>query len=216
MGRQKKNKPRPPRPAFRIRDALHEDIPGICEAMPHAFGLVGGGVWRDPAYVAGGLASCAAGLSGRQKVKVVRAGSEVVGCSFSGLALAPGGRTAYSEIGIIHGIAVRPESRRRGAASALLGACEAYLVREGARVMIAEVRPGAVEFFAARGYEAATGPALIVPCSTGTYVHHQTVVATVLMWRSCRSGDGVVPEVTTQGTLLTGGGGATDTKGTRA
>jgi ribosomal protein S18 acetylase RimI-like enzyme len=202
MGRQK-NEPR--ESTLRVRDALHEDIPGICATMPEAFGLVGGFEWQDPDYIAEGLASCAA-LSGRQKIKValLGSGSQVVGSSFSGRALAPDGQTAHPEIGVIHGIAVRPESRRTGAASALLTECEAYLVEEGARVMVAEVRPGAVAFFGARGYEAATGPALAVPSSAGTYVHRQSVHSTVLMWKACRSEATVIPEVTEQGTVLAG------------
>lgn len=199
------NKPRrAPSGSLTVRDALHEDIPGICATMPDAYGFMGGAVWRDPAYVAAGLASCAKGLSGREKLKVALLGSTVVGSSFSRLALAPDGATAHTQIGIIHGIAVRPENRRHGAATALLAECEEYLHREGARVMIAEVRPHAVAFFSAHGYEPAAGPALVIPSSAGTYVHPQSAYSTTLMWKSCRAEDAVVAQATAQGTELAG------------
>lgn len=204
MGRQKKNKPRrAPSGPLAVRDALHEDIPGICATMPDAYGLMGGAAWRDPGYVAAGLASCAKGLSGREKLKVALLGSTVVGSSFSRLALAPDGATAHTEIGIIHGIAVRPENRRQGAATALLAECEEYLRREGARVVIAEVRPGAVAFFSAHGYETAPGPALLIPATAGNYVHPQSVPSTTLMWKNQSAGT-VVPQSTARGTVLTG------------
>lgn len=187
-----------------VRDALHEDIPGICATMPAAYGLMGGAVWQDPDYVAAGLASCAQGLSGREKIKVALMSETVVGSSFSRLALAPDGATAHTEIGVIHGIAVRPDSRRHGAATALLTACEDDLSQEGARVMIAEVRPRAIAFFSAHGYEPAAGPALAIPSSAGTYVHPQTVYSTTMMWKSCRAEDALVAEATAQGTALTG------------
>ncbi|MER0476805.1 GNAT family N-acetyltransferase [Streptomyces sp. Edi2] len=204
MGRQKKNKPRRPAAggSFLVRDALHEDIPGICAVMPEAFGLMGGAPWTDPAYVAEGLEVCAAGLSGRQKVKVALEGSGVVGCSFSGLALAGDGQTAHTQLGIIHGIAVRPDRRRHGAASALLTTCEDYLGDEGARVMIAEVRPRAVGFFAARGYATASGPALLIPAPAGTYVHQQSTPTTALMWKSRSAA--VAPQPSGHGTTLVG------------
>ncbi|MET9779349.1 GNAT family N-acetyltransferase, partial [Streptomyces sp. NPDC006367] len=151
MGRQKQNKPR--RPAggsFLVRDALDVDIPGLCAVMPEAFGFMGGAPWAGPGYIAQGLESCAAGLSGRQRIKVALEDSLVAGGSYSGLALADDGQTAHTQLGVIHGIAVRPDRRRRGAASALLTACEDYLGDEGARVMLAEVRPRSVGFFAAR------------------------------------------------------------------
>ncbi|MGW0672584.1 N-acetyltransferase family protein [Streptomyces sp. NPDC002746] len=170
--------------AFQVRDALDADIPGICAVMPEAFGFMGGAAWMDPGYVAQGLESCAAGLSGRQKIKVALEGSEVVGCSYSGLALAADGQTAHTQLGVVHGIAVRPDRRRHGAASALLTACEDYLGGEGERIMIAEVRPGSIGFFAARGYATAPGPALLIPTSTGRYVHQQTTPTTTLMWKS--------------------------------
>nr|WP_228873940.1 GNAT family N-acetyltransferase [Streptomyces halstedii] len=107
-----------------------------------------------------------------------------VGGSYSGLALAGDGQTAHTQLGVIHGIAVRPDRRCRGAATALLTACEDYLAEEGARVMLAEVRPRSVEFFAARGYETVPGPALVIPTTAGTYVHGQTTPTTTLMWRS--------------------------------
>jgi GNAT superfamily N-acetyltransferase len=173
--------------------------------MPAAYGLMGGTTWRDPDFVAAGLASCAKGLSGREKIKVALLGSTVVGTSFSRLALASDGATAHTEIGIIHGIAVRPESRRQGAATALLAECEEYLHREGARVLIAEARPDAVAFFSAHGYEPAAGPALVIPSSAGTYVHLQTAYSTTLMWKSCRADAPVVAEeATAQGTALHG------------
>lgn len=187
-----------------VRDALHEDIPGICATMPAAYGLIGGAVWQDPEYVAAGLASCAKGLSARERIKVALMDSTVVGSSFSRLALSPDGATAYTEIGVIHGIAVQPDSRRQGAATALLAACEEYLSQEGARVMIAEVRPRARAFFSAHGYEPATGPALVIPSSAGTYVHPQSAYSTTLMWKSCRAEDAVVAEATAQGTALAG------------
>ncbi|MET8816136.1 GNAT family N-acetyltransferase [Streptomyces sp. NPDC004549] len=204
MGRQKKNKPRRPASGtVTVRDALQEDIPGICATMPYAYGLMGGAPWQDPDYVAAGLASCAKGLSGREKLKVALLGSTVVGSSFSRLALAPDMATAHTEIGLIHGIAVRPESRRQGAATALLTACEEDLGRAGARVMIAEVRPDAVAFFSAHGYAAAAGPALHVPTSAGTYIHPQSTYSTTLMWKSS-SGAEVTSERSEQGTLLAG------------
>jgi ribosomal protein S18 acetylase RimI-like enzyme len=178
------------------------DIPAICEVMPEAFGLLGGAPWQDPAYIAEGLEACAANLSARQKLKVAAEASRVVGCSFSGLALAPDGQTAHTQIGVIQGIAVRPDRRRRGAASALLAACEDYLGEEGARVTIAEVRPRAAAFFAARGYQTAPGPALLIPSLVGTYVHRQSTLATVLMWKS-RSAT-MTPSSVDQGTTLTG------------
>ncbi|MFI1189395.1 GNAT family N-acetyltransferase [Streptomyces californicus] len=205
MGRQKKNKPRRASLGpLTVRDALQEDIPGICATMPDAYGLMGGAPWRDPDYVAAGLASCAKGLSGREKIKVARLGEAVVGSSFSRLALAPDRATAHTEIGIIHGIAVRPENRRQGAAAALLAECEEYLCREGARVMIAEVRPDAVAFFSAHGYQTAPGPAFLIPSAAGTYVHPQSVPSTTLMWKSCRAEDAVVAQATAQGTALAG------------
>ncbi|MFJ5819364.1 GNAT family N-acetyltransferase [Streptomyces sp. NPDC093108] len=115
----------------------------------------------------------------------------------------PDGATAHTEFGLIHGIAVRPESRRQGVATALLTACEEYLDREGARVMIAEVRPDAVAFFSAHGYAAAAGPALHVPTSAGTYIHPQCTYSTTLMWKSS-PGAAVTPERSEQGTLLAG------------
>ncbi|MFE7485163.1 GNAT family N-acetyltransferase [Streptomyces sp. NPDC057552] len=185
MGRQKQNKPRrPARGAFLVRDALDADIPGLCAVMPDAFGLMGGAPWADPGYVAQGLESCAAGLSGRQRIKVAVEGSLVAGGSYSGLALAEDGQTAHTQLGVVHGIAVRPDHRLRGAASALLTACEDYLAEEGARVMLAEVRPRSVGFFAARGYATAPGPALVVPTTVGTYVLRQTTPTTTLMWKS--------------------------------
>lgn len=204
MGRQKKNKPRgvAPRP-LTVRDALQEDIPGICATMPDAYGFVGGAPWRDPGYVAAGLANCAMGLSGRERIKVARRGETIVGSSFSRLALAPDNATAHTEIGIIHGIAVRPENRRQGAAAALLAACEEYLRDEGACVMIAEARPGAVAFFSAHGYQAAPGPALLIPSAAGLYVHPQSVSTTTLMWKN-QSARPVVAEPTARGTALTG------------
>lgn len=183
-----------------VRDALQEDIPGICAVMPEAFGIYGA-AWTDPAYVAEGLESCAAGLSGRQKVKVARE-EEVVGCSFSGLALADDGQAAYTDLGVIHGIAVHPEWRRRGVAAALLAECEEYLRYEGVRVMLAEARPQAVGFFAACGYVAATGPALLIPTRVGHYVHQQTTASTALMWKSHSAP--VTPEPADHGTTLTG------------
>ncbi|MFE9620495.1 GNAT family N-acetyltransferase [Streptomyces sp. NPDC006384] len=185
MGRQKQNKPR--RPAggsFLVRDALDVDIPGLCAVMPEAFGFMGGAPWAGPGYIAQGLESCAAGLSGRQRIKVALEDSLVAGGSYSGLALADDGQTAHTQLGVIHGIAVRPDRRRRGAASALLTACEDYLGDEGARVMLAEVRPRSVGFFAARGYGTAPGPALRIPTAAGTYVHRQTTPTTTLMWKS--------------------------------
>ncbi|MGK5531527.1 GNAT family N-acetyltransferase [Streptomyces sp. URMC 129] len=197
------------RAVITVRDALHEDIPGICATMPLAFGLLGGAAWQDPAYIAGGLESCAAGLSAKQKIKVALAGMEVVGSSYSGLALAPDGQTAHREIGVVHGVAVRPENRRHGAASALLAACEKYLIEEGARVMIAEARPGAVPFFSARGYEAVAGMALIAPTPTGTYVLPRSTLSTALMWKKCFFADTVKPQASDRGTVLAGlGGGA--------
>lgn len=204
MERQENEPRRAPSGSLTVRDALHEDIPGICATMPDAYGLMGGAAWQDPAYVAAGLASCAKGLSGREKLKVALLGPAVVGSSFSRLALAPDGATAHTEIGIVHGIAVRPENRRHGAATALLAECEEYLHREGARVMIAEVRPHAVAFFSAHGYETAPGPALLIPSAAGTYVHPQSTPSTTLMWKSCRADDAVVPEATAHGTALVG------------
>ncbi|MER8120652.1 GNAT family N-acetyltransferase [Streptomyces sp. NPDC094031] len=87
-----------------------------------------------------------------------------------------------------NGIAVRPGRRRREAASALLIDCEDYLAEEGARVMLAEVRPRSVEFFAARGYATVPGPALVIPTTAGTYVHGQTTPTTTLMWKSVFGG----------------------------
>ncbi|MYS33399.1 ribosomal protein S18 acetylase RimI-like enzyme [Streptomyces sp. KhCrAH-43] len=204
MGRQKKNKPRRATPGpLTVRDALQEDIPGICATMPDAYGLMGGAPWRDPDYVAAGLASCAKGLSGREKIKVARLGETVVGSSFSRLALAPDGATAHTEIGIIHGIAVRPENRRQGAATALLAECEEYLRREGARVMITEARPGAVAFFSAHGFQAEPGPAFLIPSAAGMYVHPQSIPSTTLMWKN-QSARPVVAESAARGTALTG------------
>ncbi|MEU4077722.1 GNAT family N-acetyltransferase [Streptomyces venezuelae] len=199
MGRQKQNKPR--RPAggtFLVRDALDADIPGLCAVMPEAFGLMGGAAWADPDYVAQGLESCAAGLSGRQRIKVAVEGSRVAGGSYSGLALAEDGQTAHTQLGVIHGIAVRSDRRRRGAASALLTACEDYLAEEGARVMLAEVRPRSVGFFAARGYETVPGPALVIPTTAGTYAHRQSTPTTALMWKS------VSAAVRLEGTAMVG------------
>ena len=184
-----------------VRDAVQEDIPGICAVMPEAFGIYGA-AWADPAYVAEGLESCAAGLSGRQKVKVAREKELVVGCSFSGLALADDGQTAYTDLGVIHAIAVHPDRRRRGVAAALLATCEEYLRHDGARVMIAEVRPQAVAFFADRGYAAVAGPALLIPTRAGHYVHQQTTVTTALMWKS--HSIPVTPQPADHGTTLTG------------
>ncbi|MFJ2217960.1 GNAT family N-acetyltransferase [Streptomyces sp. NPDC101062] len=186
MEPQEQDKPHRPATgtAFHVRDALHEDIPGICAVMPEAFGFMGGTPWADPGYVAQGLESCAAGLSGRQKIKVALQGPSVVGCSYSGLVLADDRQTAHTQLGVIHGIAVRPDRRRHGAASALLTACEDYLGAEGASVMLAEVRPRSVGFFAARGYATAPGPALLIPTTVGTYVHQQTTPTTTLMWKS--------------------------------
>jgi ribosomal protein S18 acetylase RimI-like enzyme len=185
---------------YPVRDALQKDIPGICATLPAAFGLFGG-PWADPDYIADGLAACAANLSSRQRVKVALASSKVVGSSYSGLALAPDGVTAYTEVGVIHGIAVRPESRGRGAATALLAACEDDLRTEGARVIVAEVRPGAVGFFSACGYQSADGPALVIPTAVGTCVYPQSIFSTVLMWRTVR-GDVLVPQPTGKGTTL--------------
>ncbi|MEU5196100.1 GNAT family N-acetyltransferase [Streptomyces scabiei] len=187
-----------------VRDALHEDIPGICATMPDAYGLRGGPVWQDPDYVAAGLASCAKGLSGREKIKVALMNEAVVGASFSRLALGPDGATAHTEIGVVHGIAVRAESRRQGVATALLMACEEYLSQERARVLVAEVRPRAVAFFSTYGYVPASGQALVIPSSAGTYVHPQTVYSTTLMWKSCRAEGAVVAEATARGTALAG------------
>ncbi|MEY9842890.1 GNAT family N-acetyltransferase [Streptacidiphilus sp. EB103A] len=214
MGRQKPGKPGRSGPrgvggGLLVRDALQEDIPGVCATMPEAFGLMGGAPWTDPAYVAEGLAVCAAGLSGRQRVKVALLDATVVGCSYSGLALGPDGQTAHREIGLIHGVAVRPDSRRPGAASALLTACEEYLGREGARVMLLEARPGAVDFFRARGYQAAAGPAVIVRSSAGMFLYPQSVPSTTLMRKNCQAQDEVVPVATRQGTVLEGVGGQT-------
>ncbi|MEU7031878.1 GNAT family N-acetyltransferase [Streptomyces sp. NPDC046275] len=200
----KKNKPRRATPGpLTVRDALQEDIPGVCATMPDAYGLMGGAPRRDPDYVAAGLASCAKDLSGREKLKVARLGETVVGSSYSRLALAPDGTTAHTEIGIIHGIAVRPENRRQGAATALLAECEEYLRREGARVMIAEVRPDAVAFFSAHGYQTTPGPAFLIASAAGTYVHPQSVPSTTLMWKN-QSARPVVAEATARGTALTG------------
>ncbi|MFK0143281.1 GNAT family N-acetyltransferase [Streptomyces murinus] len=101
--------------------------------MPDAFGLLGGAPWADPGYVAQGLEPCAAGLSGRQRIKAAVEDSNVVGGSYSGLALADDGQTAHTQLGVIHGIAVRPDRRRRGAATALRTTCEDYLAEEGSR-----------------------------------------------------------------------------------
>lgn len=124
--------------------------------------------------------------------------SNVVGGSYSGLALAEDGQTAHTQLGVIHGIAVRPDRRRRGAATALLTTCEDYLAEEGARVMLAEVRPRSVGFFAARGYETVPGPVLVIPSTAGTYVHQQTTATTTLMWKS------VAGAVSLDGTALVG------------
>ncbi|MFF9786260.1 GNAT family N-acetyltransferase [Streptomyces nigrescens] len=117
--------------------------------------------------------------------------------------MAPDGATAHTEIGIIHGIAVRPENRRKGAATALLAECEEYLRREGARIMIAEVRPDAVAFFSVHGYETAPGLAFLIPSAAGTYVHPQSVPSTTLMWKN-QSARPVTAEQAARGTALTG------------
>ncbi|MFJ5817376.1 hypothetical protein ACIQGT_26280 [Streptomyces sp. NPDC093108] len=68
--------------------------------------------------------------------------------------------------------------------------------------MIAEVRPGAVGFFAAHGYETAAGPALCIPTPVDAYVYWQSTPATTLMWKSRSAA--VVPETTGHGTILAG------------
>jgi len=105
----------------------------------------------------------------------------------------------------------KPDNRCRGASAARLTACEEYLGREGARVILVillEARPRAVDFFRARGYQVAAGPAVIVRSSVGMFTYPQSIHSTTMMWKNCQA-DEVVPVPTQQGTVLEGVGGRT-------
>lgn len=177
-----------PEPAspYTVRDAVNDDIHRISAIMPDAFGLLGGRPWLDRAYVAEGIASCAANLSAKQRLKVALDGGLVVGCSFHGLAInATDAGRAHTEIGVIHGIAVDRSRRRCGVGTALLDASERELRAEGARLMVAEVRPKAERFFANHRYAgSAHTPALVVASSSGPYTMVRSTMVTVLMWRN--------------------------------
>ena len=169
--------------AIKIREAGEKDILAICEIMPAAFGLFGGPSWADPDYVAAGLQSCAAKLSGRERITVATVDGTVAGCSFARRAIAPDGKTAWPEIGTRGGVAVAPEFRRIGVGTALVKSDEDYLRDLGARVMLVEVRPQAGKFFLDCGYIPAQ-PSISVEGPGAVYTHRCTVRSTMLMWRS--------------------------------
>jgi ribosomal protein S18 acetylase RimI-like enzyme len=181
MGRQKPGKPRR---TTEIRDAARPDAAAISQIMPEAFGLLGGRPWTDPAYVLAGLESIAAELSARTRMKVVCVDGKVVGCAYTALALHPDNVTAHPEVGVVHGIAVRPDYRGRGLGSLLLANSEAQLVDDGARVIVSEIRPAAVPLFKGAGYtRAVVGSDLVVPSSTGPYTLRCTGNMTLLVWK---------------------------------
>lgn len=185
--------------AIKIRKAGKKDIPAICEIMPAAFGLVGGNAWTDPAYVAEGLASCAAKQSGRERITVATVDGTVAGCSFARRAISADGKTAWREIGTRCGVAVAPAFRRTGVGAALVKADEDYLHDLGARVMLVEVRPQAREFFLGCGYILATPPLSVVTAES-VYTHNISVWSTMLMWRPLQ--DEVTVDAGPSGTRL--------------
>jgi GNAT superfamily N-acetyltransferase len=186
--------------AIKIRKAGKKDIPAICEIMPAAFGLVGGSAWADPAYVATGLASCAAKLSSRERMMIATVDGTVAGCSFARRAFSADGETVWREIGVRGGVAVAPQFRRLGVGAALVQADEDYLRDLGARVMLVEVRQQAQQFFLNCGYVLAVPPIAVVAAGLD-YVLDRTALSTMLMWRAVH-GDVTVDGEPSSGTRL--------------